>query len=92
MTILEAMASGKPVVATSIRGCREEVVDGTTGLLVPPGDPRALASAISAILMDPEGAAKMGQAGRKRAEAEFDEKRVVAEQLALYRQLLSGRE
>lgn len=92
VTILEAMASGKPVVATSIRGCREEVVDGVTGRLVPPGDPRALANAISAILMDPEGAAKMGQAGRKRAEAEFDEKRVVAEQLALYRQLLSGRE
>ena len=91
VTILEAMASRKPVVATDIRGCREEVVDGVTGRLVPPGDPRALADAVSAILMDSEGAAKMGQAGRKRVEAEFDEKRVVAEQLALYKQLLTGR-
>ena len=92
LTVLEAMASGLPVVATNIRGCREEVVDGVTGRLVPPEDPRALAEAISAILMDPEGAAKMGQAGRKRVEAEFDEKRVVAEQVALYERLLAGRE
>ncbi|MFQ5795731.1 MAG: GT4 family glycosyltransferase PelF [Candidatus Bipolaricaulia bacterium] len=86
-TILEAMASGLPVVATDIRGCREEVVDGITGLLVPVGDPNALAGAIIRILSDESLACRMGEAGRKRVEAEFDERQVLERQVEVYRQL-----
>ena len=88
VTVLEAMAAGKPVVATDIRGCREEVVDGVTGLLVPPGDPRSLAKAITALLVDPDRARKLGEEGRRRVEAEFDQERVIGEQVRLYEHLL----
>lgn len=87
-TILEAMASGKPVVATNIRGCREEVIHGVTGLLTPVRDPRALAEAIVYILGDEERASRMGEAGRRRARAEFSERAVVERQVEIYRQLL----
>ena len=86
-TILEAMAAGKPVVATNIRGCREEVVHGATGLLVPVGDSDALADAILRVLSDEELASRMGEAGRKRVEEEFDEKLVLERQLKVYHQL-----
>ncbi len=88
ITILEAMASGKPVVATDIRGCREEVVNEVTGLIVPPKDPTALAEAIERLVHDPEMARRMGRAGRERA-MKYDSMRVVAEQVAAYRKLLS---
>ncbi|MDA2921968.1 glycosyltransferase family 4 protein [Patescibacteria group bacterium AH-259-L07] len=88
-SILEAMASGKPVVATNIRGCREEVVDGITGLLVPIKDPKALSRAIIKILSDPDLAHTMGQAGRKRIEKEFDEKKVLEKELKIYQQLIN---
>lgn len=79
-SIIEAMAMGRPVVATDIRGCREEVVDGVTGLLVPVGDPESLAGAISTILRHEALALKMGRAGRARARDEFDEEKVLARQ------------
>lgn len=88
-TILEAMAAGKPVVATDIRGCREEVVDGVTGLLVPVKDPEALARAIVKILSDGNLAQEMGQAGRKRVEKEFDERLVLERQLKVYNRLVA---
>jgi len=88
-TILEAMAAGKPVVATNIRGCREEVVHGVTGLLVPVGDSDALADAILMVLSDEELASRMGEAGRKRVVAEFDEKLVLERQLKVYHQLVA---
>jgi glycosyltransferase involved in cell wall biosynthesis len=75
-------------VATNVRGCREEVVDGVSGWIVPPADPAALADAIRRVLCDPERARAMGRAGRARAEAEYDQTRVIAEQLAVYRELL----
>ncbi len=88
-TILEAMAAGKPVVATNIRGCCEEVVHGVTGLLVPVGDPDALADAILRVLSDEELASRMGEAGRKRVEEEFDEKLVLERQSKVYHQLVA---
>jgi lipopolysaccharide/colanic/teichoic acid biosynthesis glycosyltransferase len=83
-TIIEAMASGKPVVATNIRGCREEVVPDSTGLLVPTKDPAALAEAITTILSDTELARRMGENGRRRALELFDERLVLDKQVKAY--------
>ena len=80
-TIIEAMMMAKPVVATDIRGCREEVVAGETGWLVPVRDTAALARAIAVCLGDPAAAARMGAAGRRRALALYDEREVVALQV-----------
>jgi len=90
-SILEAMATGKPVVATNIRGCREEVIDGETGLLVPIKNTEALADAIIKILSNPELAKKMGQAGRKRVIEKFDEKMVLEKELKNYQQLIKDK-
>ncbi|MFC2071541.1 sugar transferase [Chloroflexota bacterium] len=83
-TIIEAMASGKPVVATDIRGCREEVVHGLTGLLVPVKNPDALAEATISILSNPELAQQMGAEGRRRACELFDERIVLDRQMKAY--------
>jgi len=68
---LEAMACETPVVASAVGGILEVVVDGETGILVPPANPEALAAALRRVLENPEGARRMGQAGRKRVEAQF---------------------
>ncbi len=81
---LEAMACGTAVVASRVGGIPEVVDDGTTGLLVPPDDPRALADAINTVLTDPTRAAAMGQAGRDRAVAEFGWPAVADRTAALY--------
>ena len=70
-TILEAMASGLPVVATAVGGNGELVNDGDTGLLVPPDDPPALARAITALLRDPESRSSMGLRSRQRVLQDF---------------------
>ncbi len=90
VTILEAMAAAKPVVATDVRGCREEVVDGVTGRLVPPASPCALADAVIWILEDRVRAEALGKAGRRRVESEFAEARVLDAQLAVYDRLVRG--
>jgi glycosyltransferase involved in cell wall biosynthesis len=87
-SILEAMAAGKAVVATDIRGCREEVVDGVTGYLVPRRDADRLAAAIRKLLEDPALRARMGSAGQRRAKERFDEKLVFERLLAVYRRYL----
>lgn len=87
-SVLEAMASGLPVVATDIRGCREEVVAGETGLLVPPRDPAALAGAIGRLLDRPDERRRFGLAGRARVIERFDERRIVARQIDLLRELI----
>ena len=84
-TIIEAMLMAKPVVATEIRGSREEVVAGQTGLLVPVRDAAALAQAFVRLIEDVNLRAKMGRAGRARALALYDETRVVARQIAAIR-------
>ncbi|MCH8282581.1 MAG: glycosyltransferase, partial [Chloroflexi bacterium] len=90
-SIIEAMASGKPVVATNIRGCREEVVHDLTGLLVPVSDSKALSEAMVRILSVPELACRMGCEGRRRAEAMFDERDVLDRQVQVYHQLVKER-
>ena len=82
-SILEAMSMGLPVVATDIRGCREAVVDGETGLIVPPQDSEKLAEALGKLLSDSDLRQAYGKAGRQRVEAEYDE-RLVFERLAEY--------
>lgn len=72
MAIKEAMASGKPVIASRIGGIPEAIVDGETGILLPPEDPSALAEAILGLLDDKEVMARMGRCGRERAENLFD--------------------
>jgi glycosyltransferase involved in cell wall biosynthesis len=78
---LEAAATGVPVVVTDIRGCRETVIDGETGRLVPLGDPHALAAAIIELLADDEHRHAMGRQARALAEARFDQ-RVVFQRVA----------
>ena len=82
-TIIEAMMMGLPVVATDIRGSREEVVHGETGLLVPVRSPEDLADAIELIYKDREKAKKMGISGRKKALKQFNEKRIIEKQLKI---------
>ncbi|MFT4171206.1 MAG: glycosyltransferase family 4 protein [Rhodocyclaceae bacterium] len=82
--LLEAAACGKPMVATDVPGIRDLVVDGVNGLLVPPGQPHALAQAIAALLQDPERARRLGQAARARAVDEFSDERIVARTLSAY--------
>lgn len=80
-TIIEAMMMGRPVVATNIRGAREEVIDGETGWLIPTRDSMALAQAIRDYLENPRRAQEMGQSGRRRALAMYDEQKVIALQM-----------
>ncbi len=84
---LEAMACETPVVATRVGGIKEVVVDGETGLMVPPGDPVRLGKAITKIIEDPKLAAKMGKAGRKRVLQHFTWDRIAEKTLTLYRSL-----
>jgi len=76
--LLEGMALGLPVVTTTTSGGPEIVAHGETGLLVEPGDPASLAASLASLLAEPEAAARMGQAGRKRAERLFSLERNVA--------------
>ncbi len=80
-SIIEAMLTGLPVVATDIRGSREEVVQNETGLLVPVEDSDALATALQSLVDAPEQRARMGAAGLTRARELFDERLVTARQL-----------
>ena len=88
--ILEAMAASLPVIATRVGGNAEAVLDGETGLLVPPHDPARLGAAILALAGDGEKRAAFGRAGRNRVERDFALARAAAEQAALYRQLLQA--
>jgi starch synthase len=88
---LEAMACGTAVVGSRVGGIPEVVADGETGLLVPPGDPPALARAINTLVTDPRRAAEMGRLGRKRAVADFGWDGIAAQTAALYAELAGAR-
>lgn len=87
---MEASAMGIPVVASDIRGCRQVVVDGETGFLVPPRQSDGLARSLRLLLDDPDSRRRMGRKAAQRAAAEFDQDRVIARTLAVYRNLLDG--
>ncbi len=89
--ILEAMASGLPVVASGISGIPLAVEDGVTGSLVPENDPAALACALGRLLGDPAAARRMGEAGRRRAAAELTWEAVAARHREAYRAALGWR-
>lgn len=88
ISVIEAMMAGLPVVASRVGGLPELVADGVTGYLVPPGDAGALAAALAKLAGDPAAAARMGQAGRRRALAAFTAERMVAGTRSLYQMLL----
>lgn len=86
-TLLEASACGIPTVATDVAGCREAVVDGVNGLLVPPRQAAPLAQAIAALLQDESRRTAMGAAGRKLVEEKFDVQVICQRNLDIYRRL-----
>jgi glycosyltransferase involved in cell wall biosynthesis len=83
------MAASKPVIATAIGGIPEVVVDGQTGLLVPPADPPALAKAIRSVLADPTLARNLATTGRSRLLKEFTAEVMVQRTTQIYDELLS---
>lgn len=88
ISLLEAMSMELPAIATNIRGCREEVVDGETGWLVPVKQADALADKIIWLLDNPDQARRMGKAGRRLVLKRFDIRKVVEHQLTIYQRLL----
>ncbi len=85
--ILEAMALGKPVVASDVGGCGEALADGETGLLVPPRDPEALAAALCRLLRDRADATEMGARGRRRVRSRFGLEAMIAGHEAIYEEV-----
>lgn len=86
--LLEAAASGRPVVSTDVPGCREAVVDGETGLLVPARNAVLLAGALKRLITDAALRRQMGKQGRLLAERRFSTTRVIAETMEIVKQLI----
>jgi L-malate glycosyltransferase len=86
--LLEAMALGKPVIASAAAGNLDLITDGVDGLLVPPTEPAAWAGAIERVLSDPGLAARLGDAGRRTARGTYALDRTVERTAALYREVL----
>jgi glycosyltransferase involved in cell wall biosynthesis len=91
ITPLEAMACGRPVVATAVGGLQDSVADGVTGDLVPPRDPQRLGEVLAALLADDARRAAYGAAGVRRARSRYRWARVVADTETVYRQVLTSR-
>ena len=87
---VEAMAMGRPVIASAHGGALETVADGETGLLVPPGEAAPLAGAIERLSTDADLRARLGGAGRARARARFSTEAMTSATLSVYRSLLNG--
>ena len=89
VSILEAMAMELPVVATNIRGCREEVIEGETGFLIPVRDAKALAQKVLVLLRDKEMAQNFGRRAREIVLAQYVEKDIVQKQIEVMKRLLA---
>jgi glycosyltransferase involved in cell wall biosynthesis len=85
VSVLEAMAARLPVVGTPVAGTPEEIIEGETGFMVTPGDIPALADRLIQLIQDPALRARMGQAGRARAAAHFDNEVVCARLISLWK-------
>lgn len=92
VALIEAMAAARPVVATAVGGVPEVVQDGVSGLLVPPRDPEALATAIAGLLAEPARAAALGRAARAAVYPRYSSQRLVRDMETLYARLLARRE
>jgi glycosyltransferase involved in cell wall biosynthesis len=90
LSLLEAAACGRPLVATDTPGCRDIARDGISALLVPPDDPEKLADAIDRLAGDPKLRRKFGRASRELVEQEFSSERVGRDIVSLYRRLLES--
>jgi glycosyltransferase involved in cell wall biosynthesis len=88
-SIIEAMASGLPVIATAIPACEELVSEGESGTLVPPGDVAALAAAIRRLVVDAGVRERMGRRARDHAVDHFDEREVLARQIELLAEVVA---
>jgi glycosyltransferase involved in cell wall biosynthesis len=88
--IIEAMFLGRPVIATAVGGIPTLVDDDVTGILVPPSDPRALADALHRLAASEGLRRQLGEAGRRRAEAEFRPERTAQRYVELYRRLVAA--
>jgi glycosyltransferase involved in cell wall biosynthesis len=91
LVLLEAMALGKPVIATQAGGPLEIVVPDETGVLVPPRDANALGTALCRLLEDTTAREEMGRKGRARFEATFNARRMACETIEVYRRALDNR-
>lgn len=91
LVLLEAMDAGLPVVATRVFGSAEILADGETGVLVRPGDPAALETALARLLADPALRARYAEAGRRRYRQSFTAARMAADTLDVYRRALAAR-
>lgn len=87
-SLLEALAAGRAIVATDVEGCRDIVVHGENGLLVPPRNAVALADALEQLIRDPQLCRSFGQAGRERAKVLFATELIEAQTLGVYREIL----
>lgn len=87
---LEAMAAGRTLVATAVSGLRELVLPGSTGVLVPPGDPAALADVIQSVMEDDLTRERMGNAAAARVRDRYTSEAVARQWAALYRRLEAG--
>lgn len=90
--LLEACAAGRAIVTTDVPGCREVVAQDVNGVLVPVRDSQALADALQSLIADPRRRARLGAAGRRRAEEEFGIEQVIAQTLAVYKKILDTNE
>ena len=90
LVLIEAMALGRPVVATDAGGPREIVVSGETGRLTPPDDPQAVADALSDLIARPDERLRMGRNGRRRYEDHYTTRRMAEQTLAVYQAALGA--
>ena len=86
-SLLEGLATGRPIVTTDVPGCRETVREGVNGFLVPPRDALALADALEKLVLDGALRKSMGHESRRLAVSEFSSERIIAETLAVYTSL-----